>query len=229
MDTNQTPQLSIGIIMDGNRRFAKAKGLSTAEGHKQGYEKLKEIILWSKDAGVKYLTVYAFSTENWERAEEEVGYLMTLFRTVINGIANDAKEKDIRLIFIGERSRFSSDMQKSMEVAERETSECKTMTLAVALSYGGRQEIIDAINRIPKDQQGKITEEEFSQLLWTKDIKNPDLIIRTSGEERLSNFLLWQSAYSEFFFTKTLWPEFSKNEFLSILEEYQSRERRLGK
>lgn len=229
MDKHHTPPLSVGIIMDGNRRWAKTKGLATLEGHRQGFEKLKETILWSKEVGVKYLTVYAFSTENWSRAEEEVGYLINLFRSVISGISKDAKEKDIRIIFLGERHRFAKDMQDAMGEAEEETKTCGTMTLAVALSYGGRQEILDAIHRIPKDNLEHITEDEFSALLWTKDVMNPDLIIRTSGEERLSNFLLWQSAYSEFFFSKTLWPDFSKQEFLSILNEYQERERRIGK
>lgn len=221
--------LSIGIIMDGNRRWAKARELSTFEGHKQGYTKLKELINWSRDAGVGYVTVYAFSTENWNRTAEEVGYLMNLFRTVISEVTKEAKEKDIRIIFLGQRERFAPDMQEAMNDSEESTRSCTTLTLAVALSYGGRQEILDAVHRIPAEKIGSINEEEFSELLWTKDVVDPDLIIRTSGEERLSNFLPWQSVYSEFFFTKTLWPDFSKEEFLAIIEEYNARERRLGK
>lgn len=221
--------LSIGIIMDGNRRWAKARELSTFEGHKQGYTKLKELINWSRDAGVGHVTVYAFSTENWNRTAEEVGYLMNLFRTVISEVTKEAKEKDIRIIFLGQRERFAPDMQEAMNDSEESTRSCTTLTLAVALSYGGRQEILDAVHRIPAEKIGSINEEEFSELLWTKDVVDPDLIIRTSGEERLSNFLPWQSVYSEFFFTKTLWPDFSKEEFLAIIEEYNARERRLGK
>ncbi len=221
--------LSIGIIMDGNRRWAKARELSTFEGHKQGYTKLKELINWSRDSGVGYVTVYAFSTENWNRTAEEVGYLMNLFRTVISEVTKEAKEKDIRIIFLGQRERFAPDMQEAMNDSEESTRSCTTLTLAVALSYGGRQEILDAVHRIPAEKIGSINEEEFSELLWTKDVVDPDLIIRTSGEERLSNFLPWQSVYSEFFFTKTLWPDFSKEEFLAIIEEYNARERRLGK
>lgn len=226
--TDQHP-LSVGIIMDGNRRWAKARGLSTLEGHREGYAKLKEIINWSKEAGIGYVTVYAFSTENWNRTEEEVGYLMNLFRTVIGEVTKEAKEKGIKLVYIGQRERFAEDIRTAMNESEQSTRECTALTLAVALSYGGRQEIIDAVHRIPGDKIATITEEEFSKMLWTKDIADPDLIIRTSGEERLSNFLPWQSVYSEFFFTKTLWPDFSKDEFLSIIEEYHARERRLGK
>lgn len=221
--------LSIGIIMDGNRRWAKARGLTTLEGHKQGYARLKDVIGWSRDAGVGTLTVYAFSTENWDRAEEEVGYLMDLFRTVIAEVTKEAKEKNIRIIFLGQRERFAPDMQTAMNESEESTKSCTALILAVALSYGGRQEILDAVHRIPADQVAHISEEEFSNMLWTKDVIDPDLIIRTSGEERLSNFLPWQSVYSEFFFTKTLWPDFSKEEFFSIIEGYNERERRLGK
>ena len=224
-----THPLSIGIIMDGNRRYAKARGLSTLEGHKQGYSRLKDIISWSRDAGVGYVTVYAFSTENWNRAEEEVGYLMNLFRTVIVEVTKEAKEKGTRIIFLGQRERFAPDMQTAMNESEESTKSCTALTLAVALSYGGRQEILDAVHRISAEKIASISEEEFSNMLWTKDVIDPDFIIRTSGEERLSNFLPWQSVYSELFFTKTLWPDFSKEEFLSIIEAYNSRERRLGK
>jgi undecaprenyl diphosphate synthase len=228
MKPTDTHPLSIGVIMDGNRRWAKAKGLSSLDGHKEGYTKLRELIGWAKEANVGYLTVYAFSTENWNRTEEEVGYLMNLFRTVIREVTKESIEKGIRLVFIGERQRLAPDMQSAMHDAEEATKECEALTLAVAFSYGGRQEIIDAINRIPKAQQGHITEDEFSSLLWTKDIIDPDLIIRTSGEERLSNFLPWQSVYSELFFSKALWPDFSKEEFFAIIAAYNARERRLG-
>ena len=220
---------SIGIIMDGNRRFAKAKGLPTLEGHRAGYEKMREVIGWCKDSGVRNLIVYAFSTENWNRAEEEVSYLMDLFRMVIETIVEEAKKDDTRVIFLGERTRLPQDILKRMKWAEEETASFTTFTLGIALSYGGRAEIVDAIRRIPKESLETISEEEFSDLLWTKDIPDPDLIIRTSGERRLSNFLPWQSVYSELFFIDSMWPDFTREEFERILKEYEARERRRGK
>lgn len=220
---------SIGIIMDGNRRWAKAKGLPGVEGHRSGYNKLREVVEWCKKTGVRYLTVYAFSTENWNRSVEEVGYLMNLFRTMIGNLVADAQRNNMRLIFLGERTRLDPDIRAAIEHAEQATRMNDSFTFGIALSYGGRAEILDAIRRIPKDRLSALTEEEFSQLLWTKEIPDPDLILRTSGEERLSNFLPWQSVYSELFFTKTLWPDFSQEEFERILAEYAERDRRQGK
>lgn len=220
---------SIGIIMDGNRRYAKAKGLPTLEGHRMGYHKLRDVLSWTKEAGIQEIIVYAFSTENWNRTAEEVGYLMDLFREMIVTMTKEAKEKQTRLIFLGERTRFAKDILQAIEHAEQETRMHTSLLFGIALSYGGRTEIMDAIHRIPKDKIETISEKEFSQLLWTKEMHDPDLIIRTSGEERLSNFLPWQSVYSELIFTKTFWPDFSKEEFLLILENYSERERRLGK
>ncbi|OGZ05499.1 MAG: di-trans,poly-cis-decaprenylcistransferase [Candidatus Lloydbacteria bacterium RIFCSPHIGHO2_01_FULL_49_22] len=225
---NLVPQ-SIAIIMDGNRRYAKAKGLPTLEGHRMGYHKLRDVLSWTKEAGINEIIVYAFSTENWNRTTEEVGYLMNLFREMIATMTKEAKEKQTRLIFLGERTRFAEDILQAIERAEQETRMYVSLTFGIALSYGGRTEIIDAIHRIPKEKLETISEDEFAQLLWTKEMCDPDLIIRTSGEERLSNFLPWQSVYSELVFTKTLWPDFSKEEFLSILKNYSERERRLGK
>ena len=227
-NNNNIPRC-IGIIMDGNRRWAKAAGLPTLEGHRRGYNKLREVTDWCKDAGVKNLIVYAFSTENWNRTKEEVGYLMGLFREMIGKVTEDAVRDNTRLIFLGDRSRFDADMVRAIADAERETRACTSFTFGIALSYGGRAEIVDAIHRIPPAKLATITEEEFSALLWTKELSDPDLIIRTSGEERLSGFLPWQSVYSELFFTETLWPAFSKAEFLLILDAYAARTRRLGK
>ena len=220
---------SVGIIMDGNRRWAKAKGLPSLEGHRAGYNKTREILDWAKEAGITHLTVYAFSTENWNRAKEEVGYLMNLFRETIKAITKEAVEKDIRMVFIGQRERFAKDMQETMDDSEKSTKHCTSLTFCIALSYGGRAEIIDAIHRIPKDDISAITEDEFAKLLWTREIPDPDLIIRTSGEERLSNFLPWQSVYSELMFIKTHWPALTKEEFQNILQSYGERERRNGK
>ncbi|KKU68191.1 MAG: Isoprenyl transferase [Parcubacteria group bacterium GW2011_GWA2_47_16] len=216
------------MIMDGNRRWAKAKNLPTFEGHRRGYEKLKEVARWVKKAGIKYLVVYALSTENWNRAKDEVSYLLDLIRLVLTEEFESIKKDGGRIICIGERERFSTDIQELMDKAERETSAVQGVTLVLALSYGGRAEIVQAVNRavlkgVPVD------EKSFDNLLWTKNIPNPDLIIRTGGEMRLSGFLPWQSVYSELFFTKTFWPDFSEGEFKSILEEFSNRKRNFGK
>lgn len=220
---------SIGIIMDGNRRWAKKRGLPTLEGHRKGYDKLTEVLEWGREAGIKELTVFAFSTENWNRTQEEVSYLMDLFRTMIATVERDALAHDTRLIFIGERSRFSSDIVAAIEHAEEATSSCASFRFGIALSYGGRAEIVDAIRRIPPERLATITEEEFAALLWSHELRDPDLIIRTSGEQRLSGFLTWGSVYSELAFTKTYWPAFTKEEFANILADYASRARRFGK
>ncbi len=221
--------LSIGIIMDGNRRYAKAKGLPSLEGHRAGYEKMRETISWCKERGVRNLVVYAFSTENWNRSKEEVSYLMDLFRTAIKTVGKDAKKERIRVVFLGERARLPQDIIEQIKTVEAETAACTTFTLGIALSYGGRAEILDAIHRIPKESLQSLSEEEFSDLLWTKDIPDPDIIIRTGGEYRLSNFLPWQSVYSELFFIDSFWPDFTRDEFDRILNEYAARERRRGK
>lgn len=220
---------SIGIIMDGNRRWAKEQGLPTFEGHRAGYEKLRDVVDWSKEIGIANVTAYAFSTENWNRAQEEVTYLMGLFRLIIRSIVTEAIAKDVRVVFLGERDRFESDIAEAMSDAEAKTRGGTSLTLGIALSYGGRSEIVDAIHRIPKEKLATISEEEFSALLWSNEIPDPDLIIRTSGEMRLSNFLPWQSVYSELAFTTTYWPALTKEEFRHIISEYASRERRRGK
>ena len=222
-------RLSVGIIMDGNRRWAKANNLPSFEGHRRGYEKLRELIKWATEANIGYVTVYAFSTENWKRSSEEVGYLMQLLGEAVRKVGDEAAKNDIRVIFIGETTQLSASMISAMRAVEATTKDCKTLTLAIALSYGGRNEIIDAIKRIPLEQRATLTETDFSKLLWTHDIKDPDIIIRPGGEQRLSNFLTWQSVYSELFFAKSFWPDFSKDEFLAIIEDFNGRERRLGK
>jgi undecaprenyl diphosphate synthase len=228
-ENNSNVPKCIGIIMDGNRRWAKAQGLPTLEGHRRGYNKMREVVDWCKEVGVKNVIIYAFSTENWNRTQEEVSYLMNLLRGVIGGLIDEAVKKDTRLIFLGERSRLDEDIRSAIADAEEKTRACKSFTFGIALSYGGRSEVIDAIHRIPPEKLTTLSEEEFSQLLFTKDIPDPDIIIRTSGEQRLSGFLPWQGVYSELFFTDTFWPAFAREEFDRILEEYAQRERRIGK
>ncbi|MAF59822.1 MAG: polyprenyl diphosphate synthase [Candidatus Pacebacteria bacterium] len=219
---------SIGIIMDGNRRWARERGLPTFEGHRRGANKLKEVIGWNKDSGIPHLIVYALSTENRNRSKEEVSYLMDLFRTFIKNELKEIKKEKIRILFPGERSMFPEDLQELMNRTEEETGKNEKYTLSTALSYGGRAEIVNVANKLVK--KGKeVTENDIQNELWTKEIPDPDIIIRTGGEHRLSGFLTWQSVYSELFFVDTYWPAFSREEFDSILEEYKERERRHGK
>jgi undecaprenyl diphosphate synthase len=220
--------VSVGIIMDGNRRWAKEHGLPSIEGHRRGSEKLHDVVDWCRELGVKELTVYAFSMENWNRAKEEVSYLLDLFRAGIKGQLSRALKKKIRLLFPGNRSLFPEDIRTLMMEAEIKTKAFTEQTLALALSYSGRTEILHAIREIPQEKLKTLTEEEFEQHLWTSELKDPDMIIRTSGEQRLSGFLTWKSVYSELFFTNTYWPAFTKEEFARMLEEYGQRKRRFG-
>lgn len=222
----------VGIIMDGNRRWARKRGLPVHEGHRAGYKKLKELLTWAREAGVKTVVAYAFSTENWNRSKLEVGFLMKLLRNILADEIADIKKERVRVRFIGDLDKFPKDIQEGIRTLEEETGVYKENTLVLAISYGGRAEIVSAVKKIAqektKEEIGKMTEKEFSQYLWTKDIPDPDLIVRTGGEKRLSNFLPWQSVYSEFYFTPTLWPAFSRREFDKILAEFATRERRKG-
>ncbi|TAK57377.1 di-trans,poly-cis-decaprenylcistransferase [Patescibacteria group bacterium] len=224
---------SVGIIMDGNRRYAQKNGITTLEGHKAGYAKLKELLSWAEEAGVRYVTVYAFSTENWKRDPGEVAYLMDLFRFALQNEIQTFIDRKTRVQVIGDRSRLSTDLQKMIENAEKKTAHFSEMTLAIAFSYGGRAEIVDACSRVAEKYKNgeieKIDETVLSEHMWTAQIPDPDLIIRTSGEVRLSNFLPWQSVYGELAFTKTLWPDLTKEEFIDILNDFEKRSRRKGK
>ena len=225
----------IAFIMDGNGRWAKKRGLPRSAGHKKGAQTLIDIAKAVKELGIKYLTVYAFSTENWKRSEEEVTGLMNLLREYLDKNFDELKKNDIRILFIGERYMLEQDIVEKMEKLERETQNNKTMTLQVALSYGSRQEILNAVKKTAMLVSNHdltledVTEELFSKLLYTSNVPDPDLVIRTSGEQRISNYLLWQIAYSEFYFTDTLWPDFTKEELMNIVENFKTRERRYGK
>lgn len=219
----------MGVIMDGNRRWAKERGLSTMEGHKAGAEKIFELAEWAYGAGIEEVILYTFSTENWNRAEEEVGYLMRLAEKLFTEQLPRFKEAGVRLRFIGDVSRASTRIQNVIRSAEEETKEGTGGTLVFAFSYGGRPEILAAVNHLLAEGKRTVTEEEFSRALWSTGLKDPDLILRTGGERRLSNFLPWQSVYSELFFTDTKWPDLSKEAFDAVLLEYGERERRHGK
>lgn len=217
----------VGIIMDGNRRWAKERGLPKLEGHRAGMDALKNAARFIRDRGIKHLIVYAFSTENWNRTEEEVSYLMHLFHDAIQKEMRELGEEDLRIRFVGQRERFSPELRQAMEAVEKETSENEAMTLWVCLSYGGRAEIVAAAQAAARN--GGITEDTLARNLWTAGMPDPDIVIRTSGEQRLSGFLSWQAVYSELFFTNTKWPDFSEAEFDAILAEFAARERRRGK
>jgi len=221
----------IGIIMDGNRRWAKARGLKSFEGHRAGSETLKNAVQWAKDAGVEHIIFYTFSTENWNRSEEEVSYLLGLIGDFIKKELEHFHTEGGVLHYVGDLSRFSPELQKTLKESAEKTVGNSGPHVYFALNYGGRQEILSAVRSIVslKPEAGEITDEYFAKHLQTGDMPDPDIVIRTSGEMRLSGFLPWQSVYSELFFTKTLWPDFSKEEFEAILAEYAARERRHGK
>lgn len=225
----QTPIQCVGVIMDGNRRWAKKQNLSTFEGHRHGYEAFLTIVDVAYRNDIPHLVCYAFSTENWKRAEEEVGFIMKLGHFALRRFAHDVQRGDrkINLRVFGELHLLPQNLQKEItEIEARNTAE-PHLTLWVALSYGGRTEIVDAVNRAVAEGSS-VSEASLGEFLMTRGMPDPDLIIRTSGEQRLSNFLLWQSAYSELFFTDTLWPDFGEAEFQGILEQYGKRERRKG-
>ena len=224
----------IAFIMDGNRRWAKKRGLPIAAGHRQGAETLVEVAKAAKKLGIKYMTVYAFSTENWKREKAEVDTLMDLLRHYLDSGFKELQENKARIMFIGEREMLADDIIAKMNKIEADTAENSEVTLCVALSYGGQQEIVAAARqlaeKVQKDEMkvGDINVETFGGALYTAGIPAPDLLVRTSGEERISNFLLWQLAYTEFYFTPTLWPDFNEKELKQIIEQYQIRERRYG-
>ena len=217
----------IAFIMDGNRRWAREQGKETWQGHTSGAETLKEVIGWVVEADIPHAIFYAFSTENWKRSEAEVSALMELFVANIQELLQTAEKQNFSLQFVGKRNDLPERLQVLINEAEEKTASYGNTTIWVALSYGGRAEIIKAVNQAVANGEA-VTEDSFSKLLWTADMPDPDLLIRTGGEKRLSNFLLWQSVYSELMFTDTYWPAFTKDEFLRMVEQYAERERRKG-
>ncbi|MFD2207307.1 isoprenyl transferase [Kiloniella antarctica] len=224
----------IAVIMDGNGRWAKARHLPRAFGHRKGAEALRELLKAAIDIGVPYMTFYSFSSENWNRPQNEINDIMGLLRRYLQSELATFHEAGIKLKVIGDRSRLANDIVALIEEAERQTSSNDKLTVIMALSYGGRQEIVEATRNIAnKVKSGsldpdEITSDLFENELYTNDIPDPDLLIRTSGEMRISNFLLWQLAYSEMVFVEKNWPDFSKQDLLFAIEEYQKRDRRYG-
>ena len=225
----------IAIIMDGNRRWAKQKGLPSAFGHKKGVDALKTVMRACDDFGIKYLTVYAFSTENWNRKPEEVDFLMDLLGKTLENELQEMHENSVVINFIGDLTKLSSKLQKILANAVEVTKNNTGVRLQIAFNYGARDEMVHAVKNIAGMlKNGEITENDIdadliSKSLYTKDIPDPDLLIRTGGEMRVSNYLLWQIAYAEFFVTKTLWPDFDKEALAQAVEEFHSRQRRYGK
>lgn len=213
----------VAIIMDGNGRWAADRGLPVLEGHRRGAEVMKQTVKDAVALGIRELTVYAFSTENWSRPSDEVAGLMEMFAELIVSETPELDDEGVRMRFVGSRAGVSDSLLEQMDWAEAETAGNTRLALFVAFNYGGRAEILDAAERYTGGG-----EEEFARLLYAPEMSDPDLVIRTSGEKRLSNFLLWQSAYSEFLFSDVLWPDFDRSELEAALREYASRQRRFG-
>ena len=223
----------IAIILDGNGRWAKKRGMPRSFGHVKGCENLEDICEVAKELGVKYMTVYAFSTENWKRSKEEVDGLMKLFRNYLKKCIKISQKNNMRVKVIGDITAFDSDIQESIEKLEDFSKDFTDLHFQIALNYGSRDEITRAVNRMLEDQKaGKletpVSEDTISDYLDTAGLPDPDLMIRTSGELRLSNYLLWQLAYSEFYFTDVPWPDFKKEELVKAIEKYNERDRRYG-
>ncbi len=231
---NMTIPEHVAVILDGNGRWAKKRGIPRAMGHKAGCETLEKMVRVASDVGLRYFTVYGFSTENWKRSREEVGALMQLFRYYMVRLLKIASANNVRVKMIGEKSRFAPDIIKGIDDLVEGTRDNTGMTFVIAINYGGRDEIVRAARKLIRDYQstGKdpeyVDEAEFASCLDTADIPDPDLMIRTSGELRLSNYLLWQLAYSEFYITQCLWPDFNQEELEKAIIAYNSRERRFG-
>ena len=233
MDNLKIPN-HVAVIMDGNGRWAKAKGLPRKMGHVQGGKNVEDMLYVCDELGIKYFTVYAFSTENWKRSEDEVSALMTLLRSYLSSGFKKAAKNNVRIRIIGDRTRLADDIQKLIEDLEEDSKDNTGLQFQIAINYGSR----DEIRRMMQDTAKKIKdgtlnpedidEDYISSNLDTRDIPDPDLLIRTSGEQRISNFLLWQIAYSEFYFADCHWPDFDKKELIKAIEEYNKRDRRFG-
>ncbi len=218
----------LAIIMDGNRRWAKSKGFPSLEGHRRGYDNVKTIGLAALERGVEFFTVYAFSIENWKRSEEEVGYLMDLLLRALTKDLSFFIEHDVRLKVIGRREGLSEKIVTAIDDAEQKTSHGKAGQINLCVNYGGRAEIIDGVKKVIENGQ-EVTEENVSSAIWGSDMPEPDMIVRTSGEKRLSGFLTWTGVYSELKFIDKMWPDFSVEELEECIEEFGRRQRRFGK
>ena len=228
-DNNKKIPTHLAIILDGNGRWAKRRNLPRLMGHRAGLRKLEDMVRLVKREGIRYFSVYAFSTENWNRPQMEVTGLMSLFRYYIRRKVDEIKSEGARIRFCGRKDRLPEDLLKQMQWAEDYTRDEKILDFILCINYGGRAEIIDAVNKlIAENPQTPVTEQDLRKYFYLPDVPDPDLIIRTSGELRLSNFWLWESAYSEYYFTDIHWPDFDEAELKRALENYAGRERRYG-
>jgi undecaprenyl diphosphate synthase len=224
----------IAIIMDGNRRWAKERGLDPKLGHKEGADNLKKIAKYANQIGIEYLTVYAFSTENWKRTKEEVGTLMLLLQKYVEDFLKDTSKNNIRIKILGDTTRLNEELQKSIQKIVDATADCTGLTLNIAFNYGGRDEIVKAVKKIAKQIENKeiriedIDEDLISSSLYTAGQPEPDLLIRPGGEQRISNYLLWQLAYTEFLFIPKYWPDFSKEDLDEAIQIFENRNRKFG-
>ena len=218
----------IAIIMDGNGRWAKQRGLSRIKGHQAGVKAVREIVETSGNLGIKYLTIYAFSTENWRRPENEAKAVLTLIENTLMKEINNLAKNNVIVHFIGSQKGLKKSFIEKINKAYQKTKNNTGLNLIIAINYGGRNEIIETINNILSKQLNIITETEFSNYLYTSKFPDPDMVIRTSGEIRISNFLIWQAAYSELWFTKTLWPDFTSEEYMQAILDFQKRTRKFG-
>ena len=228
------PPVHVAIIMDGNGRWAKARGLPRVAGHKRGAEAVRRTVTGAAELGVQYLTLYGFSSENWKRPPAEIDDLMGLLRLYLVNEIEELHQKGVRLRVIGQRSRLQADIVRLIEHAEQHTAANRRLNLTVALSYGGRAEIAEAARRVAEEvragrlEPAQVDERRFERFLYTSDMPDPDLLIRTSGEKRISNFLLWQCAYAELVFLDRLWPDFTRDDLEKAITEYHGRDRRYG-
>ncbi len=233
VEPNNVPE-HVAIIMDGNRRWAEKRSLTALDGHRQGLEQVNDIMEACDQIGIRILTLYAFSIENWKRSSKEVNGLMQLFKYFYKRDFKKLQKKNIKIIHSGLKDNFSRDIQKIIDTMTSETKHNTKAILNLAINYSGRSEIIHGIKKLITQQVNSnvnlddLTEEDFNQCLFHPELPHPDLLIRTSGEQRISNFLLWQLAYTELYFTNVLWPEFKKKDFVLAVSEYQKRERRYG-
>jgi undecaprenyl diphosphate synthase len=229
MDPNKPNH--IAIIPDGNRRWGNLRGLTKQQAYARGIGHIEEVLEWCKEKDVKILSMWGFSTDNFSRDKDEIGGLFELFKTNLKGIIESAnkKKKEVKIKFIGRTNLFPFEIQQMMKLIESQTENNSGYQLNLMLAYGGREELVDAVNELLKEGKKEVTEQDISDHVYTKGIPDPDLIIRTSGEQRLSGLMPWQSVYSEFFFSPKLWPDFSKEDFEEALEEYTRRKRRFGK
>jgi len=233
LDLERLPR-HVAIVMDGNGRWARERGLPRTAGHEQGERALYDVVDGALEIGLRHLTVYAFSTENWRRPPSEVRFLMQFNRRIIHSRRDELHERGVRIRFLGRRGRpLPRSVLREMEEAERMTRGNTRMVFTIALNYGGRTEVVDAVRRLLEDHdggrlRGRVTERSIAARLYDPDLPEPDLMIRTSGEQRLSNFLLWQSAYAELWFTPVLWPDFGRQDLYEAIRDFQGRERRFG-